>query len=234
LLDKNSIVIAYDHVRGEPRGKIKRNEVRSHGDCIDCHLCVDVCPTGIDIRNGTQLECVNCTACIDACDEVMDKVKKPRGLLRYDSANNIVNRAGFRWTTRIFGYSGVLTVLVALLTYLIATRTELDVTIFRTPGMFFQEMPDDKVSNIYDVKVLNKTFNAAELTLKLQQPAGEIKMVGGELNPKPQETFEGKMMVLLDRADIRTMSTPITIGVFKDGKQVDAIKSSFLGPVKKK
>ncbi|MBY0433272.1 MAG: cytochrome c oxidase accessory protein CcoG, partial [Cyclobacteriaceae bacterium] len=84
LLVKDSIVVAYDWLRGEPRGKLKKNQVaEGHGDCIDCKLCVHVCPTGIDIRNGTQLECVNCTACIDACDDVMLKINKPKGLIRY-------------------------------------------------------------------------------------------------------------------------------------------------------
>ncbi|HEY6906901.1 MAG TPA: cytochrome c oxidase accessory protein CcoG, partial [Ignavibacteriaceae bacterium] len=99
LLDRDSIVIAYDNVRGEPRGKIKKGADQSHlGDCIDCRLCVDVCPTGIDIRDGIQLECVNCTACIDACDEVMDKVSRPRGLIRFASLNSIENKSKFRFT----------------------------------------------------------------------------------------------------------------------------------------
>jgi cytochrome c oxidase accessory protein FixG len=234
LLDKNSVVIAYDYIRGEPRGKIRRDKERTNGDCIACNLCVDVCPTGIDIRNGTQLECVNCTACIDACDEVMEKIKKPRGLIRYDSANNILNQTGFRWTPRVIGYTSVLAVLISVVVYFTATRTELDVTILRTPGMFYQEMPNDKISNIYDVKVLNKTFSAASLSLRLQEPAGEIQMVGGMLNAQPQATLEGKLMVLLNRDAIRTMSTSVTIGVFNEGKQVSAIRTSFLGPVKRK
>lgn len=234
LLDKNSIVIAYDHPRGEPRGKIRRGEQRTKGDCVDCHLCVDVCPTGIDIRNGTQLECVNCTACIDACDEVMEKIQKPRGLIRYDSADNILHRTGFRWTPRIIGYSAVLVVLLSALGFLVVTRTEFDVTILRSPGMFFQEMPDDMVGNVYDLKLLNKTFSPVPLTLKLLEPHGEIRMIGEALTVQPQETGEGKLMVLLPRDEIRTMSTPVTIGVFNGPKQVDVIETSFLGPVRKK
>ena len=105
LLDRNSIVIAYDHVRGEPRGKLRREEERTEGDCIDCDQCVEVCPTGIDIRNGTQLECVNCTACIDACDTVMDRIGKPRGLIRYDSAEAIATGDVALWTPRVIGYT---------------------------------------------------------------------------------------------------------------------------------
>ncbi|MFZ9661460.1 MAG: cytochrome c oxidase accessory protein CcoG [Chitinophagaceae bacterium] len=91
LLDKNSIVVAYDYVRGEPRGKVSKDTIEIKGDCVDCAACVRVCPTGIDIRNGTQLECVNCTACIDACDSIMKSVEKPTGLIRYASENNIAH-----------------------------------------------------------------------------------------------------------------------------------------------
>lgn len=91
LLNKDSMAVSYDFKRGEPRGKIKKGEIQEgQGDCIDCKLCVHVCPTGIDIRNGTQLECVNCTACMDACDEVMTKVNRPKGLIRIASYNGIV------------------------------------------------------------------------------------------------------------------------------------------------
>ena len=141
LLDGNSVVIAYDHVRGEPRGKLHRDRVRTEGDCIECRQCVEVCPTGIDIRNGTQLECINCTACIDACDAIMEGIKKPRGLIRYASATAIAEKRGFRWTGRIIGYTIVLALLVAVLTVLLARRTPLDVTVLRTPACSFRNSP---------------------------------------------------------------------------------------------
>jgi cytochrome c oxidase accessory protein FixG len=89
MIDKKTIVVAYDYKRGEPRGPFKDSVEKGFGDCVACNACVAVCPTGIDIRNGTQLECINCTACMDACDSVMDRVKKPRGLIRYDSEEGI-------------------------------------------------------------------------------------------------------------------------------------------------
>ncbi len=106
LLDKNSIVVTYDHVRGEPRGKYKKNEERAIGDCIDCNQCVRVCPTGIDIRHGTQLECTNCTACIDACDKMMEAVNLPTGLIRYASENNISTKQPYRFTGRMICWGG--------------------------------------------------------------------------------------------------------------------------------
>jgi cytochrome c oxidase accessory protein FixG len=233
LLDTNSIVIAYDRVRGEPRGKITRGEERSKGDCIDCGLCVDVCPTGIDIRNGTQLECVNCTACIDACDPVMDKTGRPRGLIRYDSENNIVNKVRRIWTPRVIGYSAVLSVLAVFLTYLLATRSSFDATVLRSPGMFFQEQTDGRVSNIYDVKVLNKTFEPASISIRVEDdPTAEVRFIGGDLAVGPQQTIQGKAMILRERSSLTKMSTPLRIGVYKGEERVAGTETTFLGPVK--
>ena len=139
LLDRNSMIVAYDYKRGEPRGKFDKRQERSIGDCIDCFQCVRVCPTGIDIRNGTQMECVSCTACIDACDHVMDKINKPRGLIRYASENGIEKGEPLRYTSRMKFYTVLLGVLLAILGILLFTRKEVDVTIMRTPGQLFQE-----------------------------------------------------------------------------------------------
>ncbi|MDP1675844.1 MAG: cytochrome c oxidase accessory protein CcoG [Bacteroidota bacterium] len=234
LLDHNSIVIAYDYLRGEPRGKIKRNEERKLGDCIACNECVVVCPTGIDIRNGTQLECVNCTACIDACDNVMDKIKKPRGLIRYVSQNGIKEKVKKIFTTRVIGYTIVQVLLLSLLTFFLTTRSEIDVTILRSPGMFYQEQPNDKVSNLYDMKVLNKTFDQKNIEVKLLNREGEIKILGDNKSIDPQEAALTKMFILLDKKSIATMNTPLVIGVYSEGIEIQRINTSFLGPVEKK
>ncbi|MFZ4618932.1 MAG: cytochrome c oxidase accessory protein CcoG [Bacteroidota bacterium] len=234
LLDTNSIVIAYDYLRGEPRQKVKRSEVRTAGDCIDCNECVVVCPTGIDIRNGTQLECVNCTACIDACDTVMDKIKKPRGLIRYDSLNGIKTQIRKIFTPRVIGYSVVQVLLLSLLTFFLSTRSEYDVTILRSPGMFYQEQQNDKVSNLYDMKVLNKTFEQKNVTVKLLNTEGEIRILGENKAVPAQEAMLTKMFVLLDKHSITQMNTPLQFAVYVDGNEVQRISTSFLGPVEKK
>src|SRR5690606_1725870 len=126
------------------------------GDCIDCMQCVKVCPTGIDIRNGTQLECINCTACIDACDAIMTKINRDTGLIRYASENGIANREPLRYTTRMKLYTALLLVLVVILSSLLITRKDVDATIMRTPGMLYQERGTDSISNLYNIKVANK------------------------------------------------------------------------------
>jgi cytochrome c oxidase accessory protein FixG len=234
LLDPNSIVIAYDDVRGEPRGKMKRNEQRLHGDCIDCNECVVVCPTGIDIRNGTQLECVNCTACIDACDTVMDKIGKPRGLIRYDSLNGIKNQVRMLFTPRVIGYSIVQILLIVLLSYFLISRSEIDITILRTPGMFYQEQPNDRVSNLYDMKVLNKTFDHKSIEMKVLNMDAEIRLLGDSVVVAPQEPTLAKFFVVLHKTDIVKMNTPLEIGIYSAGNMVRSITTSFLGPVEKK
>lgn len=234
LLDQDSIVIAYDHKRGEPRSKIKKNEVQSDkGDCIDCHLCVEVCPTGIDIRNGIQLECVNCTACIDACDEVMEKINRPKKLIRYDSLNGIENKTKFKITPRMMLYSVILVVLLGILGYLLSIRTDYSVNVLRTPGMLFQEQPNGKVSNVYDLNIVNKTFNETPVQIKLEVPSdGELKLVGKDIILKSQQIVETKFLVLLDKTTLNKMNTPIEIGVYDGDKLIKKVKSSFLGPVK--
>lgn len=233
LLDQDSIVIAYDYKRGEPRSKIKKDEDQTNkGDCIDCHLCVDVCPTGIDIRNGIQLECVNCTACIDACDAVMEKVNRPKKLIKYASLNGIENKSKFKITPRIMLYSVILVVLVGILGYLLSVRTEYAVNVLRTPGMLFQQQPNGKVSNVYDLNIVNKTFHETPVQIKLESPAdGELKLVGKNIVLKSQQIVETKFLVLLDKASLKRMNTPIEIGVYDGNKLIKKVKTSFLGPM---
>ncbi len=234
LLDKKTTVIAYDYVRGEPRGKIKKGEVRTNGDCIDCKECMAVCPTAIDIRNGTQLECVNCTACIDACDNIMDKIDKPRGLIRFASEENIRNKTKFKISARVIAYSTVLVILLTVLTILISQRKPMDVTILRAPGMIFQEQPDNKVSNLYTMKITNKTFEDVPVTLKLENIEGEIKVIGNGINVSSNDVSETKFLVLLPKDKLTKMNVPLEIGLYKNGERFETNKINFLGPAPQK
>lgn len=234
LLDKNSIVVAYDHKRGEPRHKFKKNETRSQGDCIDCNQCVKVCPTGIDIRNGTQLECTNCTACIDACDHMMEGVNMPKGLIRYASENNIENKEKLRITTRMVVYSAVLLVLIGIEIFLLASRSDLDTTIIRARGMLYQEQPNNQISNIYNIKLVNKTYNDLPVELKPENFKGEIKMVGKNIFVPGESLGSGEFFIFLDKNQITQRKTKLKIGVYSNNEKIKTVETTFLGPVKKK
>ncbi|MCB0726959.1 MAG: cytochrome c oxidase accessory protein CcoG [Ignavibacteriae bacterium] len=231
LLNKNSIVIAYDFIRGEPRGKLSKDNEKKTGDCIDCKKCVYVCPTGIDIRNGTQLECVNCTACIDACDSIMDSINKPRGLIRFDSIEGIETKTKLKFTARVAGYIAVLLVLITITTLMFTSRKEIDVSILRTQGMLYQKIEGDRVSNLYNIKISNKTFNDLPVSFKLNNIPGEIKVIGENVNLKAAGIYEGSLMVIIPEESIKTVNTPITIDVYSGDNLITKEETSFLGPV---
>jgi polyferredoxin len=177
---------------------------------------------------------VNCTACIDACDTVMDKIGKPRGLIRYDSLNGIKNQVRMLFTPRVIGYSIVQILLIVLLSYFLISRSEIDITILRTPGMFYQEQPNDRVSNLYDMKVLNKTFDHKSIEMKVLNMDAEIRLLGDSVVVAPQEPTLAKFFVVLHKTDIVKMNTPLEIGIYSAGNMVRSITTSFLGPVEKK
>lgn len=268
LLVEDSVVVAYDFVRGEPRGKTKKEEnifrksdpvskiqnlvtgaateakfvkdlspeaaspLKIVGDCIDCKLCVQVCPTGIDIRNGTQLECVNCTACIDACDGVMDKIGLPRGLIRYDSMTGIKKGIRKLLTPRSIGYSAVLIILLALQVFLLSSRTEVETLILRTPGMLYQKVDDTHISNLYNYQIINKTHREFPVEFKLASGGGIIKLVGNPPVAKADAVTDGAMFIEMEKSSLDGRKTTIVVEVYDNGKLVDKVKTNFLGPVK--
>jgi cytochrome c oxidase accessory protein FixG len=228
LLDKNSIVVAYDYVRGEPRGKVSEEKT---GDCIDCKACVRVCPTGIDIRNGTQLECINCTACIDACDEIMEAVDRPKQLIRYASENNIAKKEKLKITTRIKGYSFLLLAIASALFIMLATRDAVDITILRTQGMIYQSLPNGYIGNLYSARMFNKTHKDIEVSLSTPEEEGSIEVIG----KKPQITKESytviTFLVKKKTNQIKKRKSDIEIEVRAEGKKLSTKKTTFIGPI---
>lgn len=235
MLDKNSIVVAYDYVRGEPRHKLKKGETEEFGDCVDCALCVKVCPTGIDIRNGTQLECVNCTACIDACDEVMEKVHRPKGLIRYDSEEGIKSKTPLKFTRRLAAYSAVLTLLVGILVTLLVTRTEIETKVLRAGGQTFQENEATQtISNLYNVSVINKSRNKYNIEFKIENKEASIRLVGQPIVLLPEGKANSTFFIDMSRASIEERKTKLEIGVYANGEKLETVKTNFLGPVSKR
>ena len=231
LLDKNSMIVAYDYKRGEERKKFNKKEERTAGDCIDCHQCVKVCPTGIDIRNGTQMECVGCTACIDACDEMMDHVGFKKGLIRYASENGIAHHEKLHYTMRMKMYTALLMLLTGLLTLLLVTQKDVKATVMRTPGLLYQEKGADSVSNLYNIKVVNKTIHNIPLTVKMEKGNGKVIMVGDVIHVQSEGQGAGSFFVILPKNKIHNRKTDLILGLYQGNKKIEVLKTSFLGPV---
>jgi cytochrome c oxidase accessory protein FixG len=235
LVDKNTIAVTYDFLRGEPRGKQKnRNGEHTHnntGDCIDCHQCVVVCPTGIDIRNGIQLECVNCTACIDACDHVMEKVDKPKGLIRYTSWEAVKNGTANIFTARIKSYLAVWVILLTILGYMFSKRTETETLILRQPGTTFVKQGNDAIGNFFNVMITNKTFGNKDLEIKILSPENATMKALGSFSPvKEFTTLESRMLVSIPKNSAVSGKTMIQFGIYSNGKILETVQSAFIAP----
>jgi cytochrome c oxidase accessory protein FixG len=231
LLDKNSILVAYDYKRGEQRGKFRKNQDREIGDCIDCYQCVKVCPTGIDIRNGTQMECVNCTACIDICNSMMDAVGLPPNLIRMASENSIENGKQKFWTKKVIAYVIIMILLLSTESYLLVTRSDVSANLLRASGQLFQEQADGQISNLYNYKLINKTYADKEIVLKPENFKGEIRLIGNkQLKVTKESDASGQMFILLRKEDVHLRNTELSIGVWEGAKKLETIKTSFLGP----
>jgi len=234
LLVKESIVVAYDWIRGEPKGRLKRGKIQEgNGDCIACKRCVHVCPTGIDIRNGTQLECVNCTACMDACDDVMDTVGRPKGLIRYASHTSIEEGKKKLFSPRVAGYSVVLIAILGLLVVLLATRNDVETSVRRVPGTLYQEQDNGMISNLYNLKFINKTFEEKTLEVRIKEEDGRIRGVTDEnIQIESNANAEGVYFIEFPKEKVNKAKTDITVQVLENGEVVDEVTTNFLGPLK--
>jgi cytochrome c oxidase accessory protein FixG len=238
LLDNKSIVVAYDHKRGEAengRKKFRKNEDRKalgYGDCIDCFQCVNVCPTGIDIRNGTQLECVNCTACIDECDTIMEKIDLPKGLIRYASEDNIEKKAKFTFSPRLKGYSAVLVILIGVLIGMLFLRNDLEANILRLPGQLYEHKEGNIISNVYTYKLINKTSkDISDVSFKLLSHKGKIDLVSHRSFEVPaQQLAEGTLFIEINNAALNGDKDKLKIGVYSGDQLIETTTARFLAP----
>ncbi|WP_024568913.1 cytochrome c oxidase accessory protein CcoG [Elizabethkingia anophelis] len=238
LIDKKTINVFYDFKRGENRSKWRKGEDRKaagKGDCIDCGQCVVVCPTGIDIRNGQQLECINCTACIDACDEVMDKVGLPKGLIRYASEDEIEKGEKFKFTTRMKAYAAVLVLLVVGSSFLILNRSAVEGKFIKPAGSTYY-VKDNRTINVYNYTLLNKSNEDKVVTIKIISPQnGEIEVIGGvnKIIMKRDISTKGTINISFPSKEINLSKQNIVIGVYdQKGALIDSYETYFEGPFK--
>ena len=237
LIDKETINVLYDYKRGENRSKWKKGEDRraaGKGDCIDCKQCVVVCPTGIDIRDGLQMECVNCTACIDACDEVMVKVGLPTGLIRYASEREIEEQTKFKFTTRMKAYTVVLALLTGFLGFLLYNRGEMEAKFLKQPGSSFF-IRDGKITNTYNYTFLNKSNETKTVIIKIIEPKnGEItSSAGNRIILKRDAMIKGTVNVSFPESQIKLSKQNLTLGVYDmNGELLDSYTTYFEGPFK--
>jgi cytochrome c oxidase accessory protein FixG len=233
LIDPETIKVTYDRTRGEPRGKRRAGVPAdaASGDCVDCYQCVTVCPTGIDIRNGVQLECLDCTACIDACDTVMTRLGRPRGLIRLTSHRAVTGGASRKVPVRIAAYAGVWLALVALVATLIVRRPALDVLILRQAGTLFTPVEGDRLANFYTVQVFNRTGQSQTFEIVAVEPDdARITPLGPLSNVAPYALLESRLALAVPASETAGAATPVRFEVRTGGRTLQRIESSFVGP----
>jgi cytochrome c oxidase accessory protein FixG len=233
MLDKNSIAVTYDHVRGEPRTKhVKKTTDQPHGDCVDCLECIRVCPTGIDIRNGLQLECVNCTACMDACDTVMEKTHREKGLIRYASETSVVSKTKLRINKRILAYCVVLLALICVEAFLLITRSELEVNSVRTRNTLFTVEPNGTIGNLYNIKLINKTSEEMNLEFKVEGKNASFDWIGHQNKLLSGEMKNGELFIYVPLDELPSQRNRVELEIYSNGELKATEKLVLLAPNK--
>lgn len=228
LLDNQSLIVAYNETRGEPRGKIQKNVFDlAKGDCIDCGLCVQVCPTGIDIRKGTQLECINCTACIDSCNEVMHKINRPPNLIGFYTQDFIQTQKPFKLSLKAYGYAAVLLVVLLVFSSLVYKRQDVETTVLRASGIMYQLNNDGTVSNLYNAELINKTNKAIKFELGTTDPNDRIKFIQTPSVLPKEGTVHLTFFLIKKQAAIKNYKSEVVFEVKANGKVVSTATTTF-------
>ncbi len=250
LLDRQSLIISYDERRGEPRGKLRDPAGQAlpvlnrtatdadgaaeprRGDCIDCGLCVVTCPTGIDIRAGLQMECIGCAQCIDACDVVMDKIKRPRGLIRYSSQAAMAGEKRSWLRARVVLYPALLAVVGSIFVLMLARKPQADVTLIRAGGAPFSLLADGRVANPYRLKIVNRTRAAATYeSAVVNHPGGEVVGEAARITLAPGEDRHENVLIVLPREAFTHSPLSVTVRVADGSGFSTELNCHVFGPI---
>lgn len=238
MIDTETVVPTYDVDRGEPRGRMKRvkpgEEAPELGDCIDCNLCVAVCPTGVDIRKGQQFGCITCGLCIDACDSVMDKIKKPRGLIRYASLAEFAGKpfVPLLKRPRVIVYSTIMTLAAAAMIWGLATMSPIDVKVLHERAPLFVQMSDGSIQNKYYAKVVNKGNEPMDVQITVEGPERLVYVVDKTVHVEPGKVGTATLLVRVPKKDLQDANTPIVIRAedLNNPQIKTTYDSMFIGP----
>jgi cytochrome c oxidase accessory protein FixG len=242
LLDRKSLIVAYDVRRGEPRGKVHKslsiidapNESAKQGDCVDCGACVRTCPTGIDIRKGLQMECVNCTQCIDACDEIMTRLERPTGLIRYSSQDGIDGKSLSKWRPRLVIYPLALTLMIGAFLFVLTQRLSFDATILRNIGTPFTMADSGEVRNSMKLKLVNRADRPLRLDLRLKgDERVRLESSVKTITLTPDQTIIQPLLLLAPRDSFENGRRDVTLVVAADDGKERSISWRLLGPMGK-
>jgi len=236
MFDKDTLIVSYIETRGEPRGSRKRSadpKALGLGDCIDCTMCVQVCPTGIDIRNGLQYECIACSACIDACDDVMEKMGYEKGLIKYTTENVMEGRPTHIIRPRIVIYAVIMVGIIALFAWSFSTRIALGLDVIRDRNQLYRETDEGLIENVYTLKVLNMDAHAHRFRLQVAGiPGVKMYMDLPEIRVGSGEVLELPVRLRVDEAELKSRSTQISFNLVAedDAKLSTTEAARFLGP----
>lgn len=235
MFDKDTLTISYDAARGESRGARKRDVVPAAaglGDCIDCQMCVQVCPTGIDIRDGLQMECIGCAACIDVCDSIMDKMGYARGLIKYTSERQLQGGRTHWLRPRLIGYSAVLVVMIGALVVALVERPMVSLDVSKDRGLF-RENSEGQIENIYSLKIINKTQRRQDYRLSLVEGSGYVLQGRQQLSLAPGEIVDVPVSVAMLGQRAERGSREITFQVTdSDEPDIHSVATSrFVAPM---
>ncbi len=227
MVDSQTIQVVYDPIRGEPRGPKKKTE----GDCIDCDACIRACPTGIDIRNGSQLECIGCARCIDVCDRIMTRIDKPKGLIRYDSEQGLGHKKTSIIRPRIILYAFFLILLTGGLVWALVTRPLVDYQLLKPKGAPYTMIAEDLVSNNYSLRLINKDLKGHHVKLK-QLSGSDVRLIVpvSPFRLKPNTTSQLAFFIIVEKGNVQNGHKKILLQVIIDDVNERMIELNFLGP----